>query len=474
MSSPLQHPVPPTTIKTIRLFVSHSHEDARLTGLLVDFLVSAAGLKRADVRCTSLDGYRLPGGALTDSQIKHEIANADAFIGIISPAAVRSPYVTFELGARWGTGKHLLPILSPNSSNDLLSGPLSGLNVLRCNNRSQMMQAAKEICEAIGHRKPASFAPGFLDKLLRYPIDEDLRQITICQSWKTLAYLPLYIAERQRFFENEGLSVNFTEGRGDHVAWQKVATGEAKFGIGDPVVMLPRNGEGPSNGRTVASILNRAALWGISKKPLAPITSAKQLKGKTVACFREPSTSFMMMKYLSEQAKTTSSRDLRIIGMEPQSENSYLDRPDIDFVLTLEPTVTEEELTGAHRVFSGPAYFRDFLITGIYTTDEVIRAEPATVQGVVNAIDRSLAYIRNNHLDALRIAVDEFGQDKRLAVELATLRLVAEKVFPESAAISERAWHQCLRVRFGDEDVAYPFRDWVDNSFAIRAQKNRI
>jgi hypothetical protein len=104
----------------MRLFVSHSTKDREFVAALVDFLRSALNLSVSDIRCTSLPGYGLPGGANITDQLKREALDADAFIAVISYSALDSIFTVFEMGARWGAGKILVPVVSiPRQSRGL-------------------------------------------------------------------------------------------------------------------------------------------------------------------------------------------------------------------------------------------------------------------------------------------------------------------------------------------------------------------
>jgi hypothetical protein len=137
-------------LQSISVFISHSHQDASLAAQLVDLLRSALNLRAERVRCTSVDGYRLAAGSDSDEQLREEALDSLVFIGILSPFSMASAYVLFELGARWGTKKPIIPLLAPGMGPQALRGPLVGLNAISCDSAAQLHQLVSEVSQTLG------------------------------------------------------------------------------------------------------------------------------------------------------------------------------------------------------------------------------------------------------------------------------------------------------------------------------------
>jgi hypothetical protein len=173
----LSEPVPTKKVETLQaktvhipsIFISHSSNDAELAQLLVDLLRTALNIPSKEIRCTSIDGYRLPGGADVDSQIKSEILQSTTLIGLISEKSFDSAYVLFELGARWGTGKNLIPLLAPGMNPDELKGPIIGYNALSCNSNSQLHQLVEDVAKQLDleSENPSSYQ-NKIDTILKF------------------------------------------------------------------------------------------------------------------------------------------------------------------------------------------------------------------------------------------------------------------------------------------------------------------
>ncbi len=109
-----------------RIFISHSHADEAIAKKLVNYLLAALKVEDADIRCTSVVGHQLLPGSNIESQLRKDINGDIALIGLLTQNSLRSQWVLFELGAAWGMGKLVIPILGAGVNKEDLPGPLKG------------------------------------------------------------------------------------------------------------------------------------------------------------------------------------------------------------------------------------------------------------------------------------------------------------------------------------------------------------
>lgn len=134
---------------SLQIFVSHSSRDEETAKRLITLIRSALNLPASAIRCTSVDGYRLPAGIPVDERLRQEIHDSTVFIALLTRNSMSSVYFLFELGARWATHRPLLPLLAGGTAQDLLRGPLSALNALSCENEAQLYQFIGDLATAL-------------------------------------------------------------------------------------------------------------------------------------------------------------------------------------------------------------------------------------------------------------------------------------------------------------------------------------
>jgi hypothetical protein len=134
----------PDADQHILVLISHSSKDKVLAEALIDLLRAGLGLVASQIRCSSVDGYRLPAGVNTDDQLRIEIKAVKVLIGLLTPNSLSSTYVLFELGARWGAELFMIPLLAGTKPHEM-RGPHSVINALSCESDSQLIQLVEDI-----------------------------------------------------------------------------------------------------------------------------------------------------------------------------------------------------------------------------------------------------------------------------------------------------------------------------------------
>jgi hypothetical protein len=146
----------------ILVLISHSSKDVDLATALIELLRAGLGLLATQIRCSSVDGYRLPAGVDTDDQLRKEVADAGVLVGLLTPNSLASTYVLFELGARWGTQRPMIPLLAGVTPEEM-RGPHRVLNALSCSSESQLIQFVEDTGRELNIEPQSSSS--YLDKV---------------------------------------------------------------------------------------------------------------------------------------------------------------------------------------------------------------------------------------------------------------------------------------------------------------------
>lgn len=145
---------------SMKVFISHSSADKLAAEAFVQLLRSALNIQSKDIRCTSVEGYKLSAGADSNEQLRTEVFGCELFVALLSPASIKSVYVMFELGARWGTKRHLAPIMIAGVQPGDLKAPLSGIHSIDGTSESDLHQFLSDMGVALSQpiESAASYA----------------------------------------------------------------------------------------------------------------------------------------------------------------------------------------------------------------------------------------------------------------------------------------------------------------------------
>lgn len=140
-------------MSSIDLFISHSSKDSNIASVLVQLLRDSLNLAPDNIRCTSIEGYGLSGGARTDDQLREEVVKAKSFIALITDVSYKSTYVLLEIGARWGTGLNLIPLLASGATAAIIGDPLEGFHALSSDKKEDIYILVDNIARVLDRKQ---------------------------------------------------------------------------------------------------------------------------------------------------------------------------------------------------------------------------------------------------------------------------------------------------------------------------------
>ncbi len=135
---------------SIKVFISHATKDEALARRLVQVIEAGIEIKPSQIRCTSVEGYKLQTGVTTSKHLRKDLRESQVVLGLVTPNSLKSNYVLFELGAAWGLKKPTFPLLARGAKADNLPGPLQGSHASRLTQQSEVVQMVQDLVKRGG------------------------------------------------------------------------------------------------------------------------------------------------------------------------------------------------------------------------------------------------------------------------------------------------------------------------------------
>lgn len=110
-----------------QVFISFIHEEEKVAAAVQRLIKKK--LKGAEVFLSS-DQWQIHAGEIWLERIRSELNSAKVVILMLSSQSVKRPWVNFEAGAAWLTGKAIIPVCYGGLSRDTLPKPYSGIQAL--------------------------------------------------------------------------------------------------------------------------------------------------------------------------------------------------------------------------------------------------------------------------------------------------------------------------------------------------------
>lgn len=284
-------------------------------------------------------------------------------------------------------------------------------------------------------------------------------------------YAPLYVAINQGFFEDEGITIELTNGGGSDKSMTAVMSGQADIGLMGPETAVYVRLGGSKNYPVVFGQLTRKDGSFLIGRSADPDFSWQDLRGKEIIGGRQGGMPAMMLEYALYANGLTEGQDVTInYDVQFDLITAAFEGGTGDYCTMFEPNATEYQAAGkGHVITSVGAAMSDVPYTCFMATQSYLREKPDTVKAFMRAVMRGIDYVTEQDDATIAAALQpSFPSTSIETLKNAVRAYKAIDAYKTSPVMSEAEFNTLLDVLMfaGSIDRRVAFTDIIDNTIA--------
>lgn len=305
----------------------------------------------------------------------------------------------------------------------------------------------------------------------------ELKPLTVAEPVHMIGYLPLYLAQHEGYFADEGLDVTVVQATGGaHVS--AVVSGDAFAVIGGVDSCALANAGAKDPLRAIVNCVNRANVYLFARKGLGPVSDAPEdmadfLRGKTIVAGRFGGSPNLLTRYL-----------LLGVGLDPDRDVTLIENADASTVTAMlqhgqgdignggEPQISEGVTAGIwDEPFVKFPNLGDYAYSVLSVKQSTIDNDPDTCRAFVRAMLRALDAVQHDPEAVARVLEAEFSTLAPEGRAAALARAYEDALWSPDGRISPEAVNTVMAVlrASGLFEGEYAYEDAVDLRFVYEA-----
>lgn len=301
------------------------------------------------------------------------------------------------------------------------------------------------------------------------------RKVLVSEAIRLGMYASLYVAADKGLFAKHGLDADLSTAGGIALPVPILLSGRGQIGVTSPGMSVNATREGGKI-KNIAKIVGGVSMWGMTR-PGTKITTIDDLRGKTIATLKFPSSTIQVPTYAMKTVGKFDPKEAGVTFLElpPGAQAAAVKDGRADIATAFEWDIS----IGAEQFGLVPSLsFADLLgplcFTTAMATEEVIASNPEAVQGFCNAIAEAQKMMHQNNAVFTEVAEKYFPKVSPSVVANATKNFFGSKTaIPKNPTISAEEWDRAMLLEQGGGAVSstLPYTQMVDNRFAEKATK---
>lgn len=306
---------------------------------------------------------------------------------------------------------------------------------------------------------------------------KDYNVIELNEVTHSIFYAPLYVAINNGYFEDEGLTVNLTNGGGSDTSMSALLTGSADIILAGPETAVYTDQEGVSNAPVVFGQLTQCDGSFIVSKESVEDFSLEDMVGETIIGGRAGGLPAMTLQYIIEvlgeyEIGTGADQiNLRTDVAFDLTASVWENDSSVKYCTLFEPTATNivnavegSEIVTSVGELSGSIPYTCFIARENYLSDHSDVAEK-----FLNAVKKGYNYIvSNSSLAVAQALLPSFNGNTAQELQIAVEQYIAINAWDNDMVMDSASFDTLMNVMINAGVITEKsvFSDVVDNSFA--------
>ncbi len=285
-------------------------------------------------------------------------------------------------------------------------------------------------------------------------------------------YAPLYVAMNMGYMEEEGITIELTNGGGSDASMTALLSGSADMALMGPETVAYVEASGSTNHPVVfGQLTQKDGCFLISKTPVDNFDFATSLNGKTAIIGRNGGMPAMTFEWICNKNGVFNNQNTTLdTSTAFNMMVSVFDSTDAEYCTMFEPTASEYVAAGkGYYVASVGEHSGEIPYTCFMAYPEYIKENRELVLGFLKAIKKAYLYITTNPSNEVAKALKpSFDGTSEASLASAVEKYIEIDAWSSSPAMSKDSFNRLLSVlnNAGTLTENVEFSKVVDNSLA--------
>jgi len=285
-------------------------------------------------------------------------------------------------------------------------------------------------------------------------------------------YAPLYVAINMGYMEEEGITIELTNGGGSDASMTALLSGSADMALMGPETVAYVEASGSTNHPVVfGQLTQKDGCFLISKTPVDNFDFATSLNGKTAIIGRNGGMPAMTFEWICNKNGVFNNQNTTLdTSTAFNMMVSVFDSTDAEYCTMFEPTASEYVAAGkGYYVASVGEHSGEIPYTCFMAYPKYIKENRELVSGFLRAIKKAYLYITTNPSNEVAKALKpSFDGTSEASLASAVEKYIEIDAWSSSPAMSKDSFNRLLSVlnNAGTLTENVEFSKVVDNSLA--------